>query len=293
MRSTKELSELYVDSLLFRLRDEDRAEDFLPRLGRSLRRSTPFASAIKTLSIHVTWPEDPEDIQADAKHLADVVAACHGLGRLNLKKYVSVDFYNAFFDRLLACHPAAVVKRLEELVIELPAETFFLRDRDALPAPPKVKTIRTLCDPPATMAPELSIDVPQPSVQLLTTLVGYLDGQPAEAKTLVIGSGLMAYLDSESPSSANRLEVALAERLTKDCGAELGCRVLWPKALDLGALLERDLVFAAIGLMETIELWRQYLWPEMSVTPHVHVQDLNIQGPLLPPPSSSPMTVVD
>jgi len=291
-RPTETLDAISIGSLLFRLRDDDRTEDFLRRLGKLLRRSAPFAKAIKSLSIFLTCPEDPDDDWEDASQLADVVAACPGLGRLILKQWVTHEFYNSLCARLLACHPTAVFKRLEDLVVEIPAEPFLFRARHVLPSPPKVKTIRTLLVPPvAAAAPELS-------VHLLSLLLGWLDGHnKPEAQTLVIGSGLMTWLGGKSSSALNRLEIALAQRLVKERGSDLGCRVVWPKSLDLAALLDRDPVFQEVGLMGTVDLWRENVWPEiwapLVMDEGAEVVVMNIQGPLLPFPAEPPLAPSD
>lgn len=60
-----------------------------------------------------------------------------GLSKLILKGWILNDFYNSFFDRLLACYPAAVLKWIEGLFINIPNEAYSFRDKEALPSPPR------------------------------------------------------------------------------------------------------------------------------------------------------------
>jgi hypothetical protein len=129
-------------------------------------------------------------------------------------------------------------------------------------------------------------------------LLGWLDGNnKPEAQTLVIGSSLMTWLSGKSSSALNRLAIALAQRLVKERGSDLGCRVVWPKSLDLAALLDRDPVFQEVGLMGTVDLWRENVWPEiwapLVMDEGAEVVVMNIQGPLLPFPAEPPLAPSD
>lgn len=241
------------------MRDEDRAEDLLPRLLRLLRKSEPFSAAIPSLAVFLCFPVDADDDDADAKQLADIVAACAGLTRLVLRDWCALGLYNGLMDRLLACHPAAVLKRLERLTVELPPEAFLFRDKATLSEPPQVRTVRTFFVAPKD-APT-AYGMAEISVSLLATVIRYMDGVRPEAKTLVLGPSLASFVGQ--CAHAVKLEVALAERIARDKLAERGCRVVFPAELAVAGLLDADPTFVEVGLMTTIVLWESGMWPDL------------------------------